>query len=1526
MAGKYSRFFRSGFIAVIAAVFQLQLFAFSVQVIKQNLVDGTVSIKKFPVDASGTDVAVHLNSSGETATIDATPNEGYQFDKWEILVQTTQGLKTSYVNTPQYAIAYKDYDSLYGANNIWMVQCKPSFKGVQITVNFDAKGGTTTVLSKTVTYDLTYGELPTPTRSGYAFIGWYTAESGGTVIEASTIVSITSAQTLYAHWIPQTYTVTYNANGGATSTASTTVTYASTYGELPTPTRAGYTFAGWYTAESGGTKIEASTNVSISSDHTLYARWAANKYTVTFDSNEGVTSTESKTVTYASTYGELPAATRTGYTFAGWYTAASGGTKIEESTKVSITTAQTLYARWTAKIYTVTFNANGGVSSTPSKTVTYDSTYGELPTATRAGYTFAGWYTAVNDGTKIEASTKVSITTAQTLYAHWTAKTYTVTFNANGGSPSTSSRSVTYDLTYGEMPTPTRTGYAFDGWYTAASGGTQITASTKVSITSTQMLYAQWMANKYTVTFNANGGETPTASKSVTYASTYGDLPIPTRTGYTFDGWYTLASGGTKIEASTKVSITTAQPLYAHWTAVWYGLGFDNIFHLAEFSKSSVSSYPADEKICSVDINFNDNSLQITGLSDTRKICYTAWLRQGLGNYPGRYALTIKGGATYNIYAKTESNLTVIPSCVIWVFLFDAEGNYISPEGAWSESVYIQNGVGSLTTPSHAKSMVVFFQASLTKDEWVRFKDVRICESSITADFNSQSGLSYAFSETGKYGTLPTPQREGYTFEGWSRSSSGNGIIVTKDDPVAAESRTVYSRWSTNDYTVTFNANGGSVLPSSKTVTYASTYGDLPIPTREGYTFAGWYTAKSEGTKIEASTKVSITTPQTLYAQWSAISYAIAFNGNGATSGTTSSIAAKYGETYTLTSNGFSRKYLVTYDANGGSVSPASEESIYQFAGWNTMADGTGTSYNNGASVNNLRSTEGTFTLYAKWNADSVTLPTPTRPGYEFNGWYTASTGGESIGAGGSSYTPKANQTIYAQWSANTYKLSFDVNEGNAIGDITKDVTYGGKYPSLPEPTRTGWDFIGWYTDGGDEIKSGDTVSITKNTTLYAHWKESSYTLTFDPNSGTLNGNETILVSYGGTYPSLPTASRTGYGFCGWYFEKDTFKDELCAGDSVNITSNTTVYAGWTNNIYTVIYRRGKAYEGEEFSTNVYYDTLFALPKKPDDFACLDGSTFAGWRLPDGTVLAAEAVVSNLAASGSVDVIATWNKPTDELNASGICKNLFVTTSPDDQAWTVYEQDGVKCLKSGNVTKGFSRLVSKLQGPSGTITFKWCYVGDALITKSFFTGNSINTIIIKKEEHAEGFGNWKEIAYKITKDEFDSVGGYVTWQVIRNVRFPQQTHTLYIKDVVWIPDGYQSESEEFTYTDEMGVARTASVPTSWVDENSLLPSGSTDYRAALEALSGKKDSSGAPLSYWHDFIAGTDPNNPADVFKVTAITITNGTVYLSWSPDLRSAPQPREYQILGKEKLTDPTWAPTNSASRFFRVDVHLKE
>ena len=225
----------------------------------------------------------------------------------------------------------------------------------------------------------------------------------------------------------------------------------------------------------------------------------------------------------------------------------------------------------------ISFDANGGSVDTASKTVTYYSTYGNLPTpAARTGYTFDGWYTAKDGGTQVTSNTIVATSAGSTLYAHWTANKYTVTFDENGGdTPSKASQSVTYDSAYGTLATVTRTGYTFDGWYTAASGGTKVTSTTKVSTTGDRTLYAHWTANKYTVTFDENGGDTPSkASQSVTYDSAYGTLATVTRTGYTFDGWYTAASGGAKVTSTTKVSTAGNHTLYAHWTVNKYTITF----------------------------------------------------------------------------------------------------------------------------------------------------------------------------------------------------------------------------------------------------------------------------------------------------------------------------------------------------------------------------------------------------------------------------------------------------------------------------------------------------------------------------------------------------------------------------------------------------------------------------------------------------------------------------------------------------------------------------------------------------------------------------------------------------------------------------------------------------------------------------------------------------------------------------------------------------------------------------------------
>ena len=216
------------------------------------------------------------------------------------------------------------------------------------------------------------------------------------------------------------FMVTFNANGGS---GSTTKTYAAnaTLGSLPTPTRSGYKFSGWYTSASGGTKASSSTKVT--KDMTLYARWTKNPttatYTITLNANSGTVSPSSIKVESGKTYlSSLPTPTRKGYKFDGWYTSRTGGTKITSTAKA--TANRTIYAHWTrAKMYTVTFDANGGMIEQDQKLVRTGSLYGELPTPVKSNSHFKGWYTKKTGGTKVTEKTRANLTANQTLYAQW---------------------------------------------------------------------------------------------------------------------------------------------------------------------------------------------------------------------------------------------------------------------------------------------------------------------------------------------------------------------------------------------------------------------------------------------------------------------------------------------------------------------------------------------------------------------------------------------------------------------------------------------------------------------------------------------------------------------------------------------------------------------------------------------------------------------------------------------------------------------------------------------------------------------------------------------------------------------------------------------------------------------------------------------------------------------------------------------------------------------------------------------------
>ena len=340
---------------------------------------------------------------------------------------------------------------------------------------------------------------------------------------------------------------------------------------LPDDKKQDYTLYGDHTSLAANEKTSSEVDVAESEAYTLDDNLKKEKYIVTFDANGGTPITGIKEVEYGACYGELPTPIKEGYVFAGWYTDEIGGIMVTDKSIYRVERDSTLYAHWRANdsiVYTVSFDANGGSCETKNQEFEYGKVYGSLPTPTKTGSTFMGWHTAAIGGNKVSSDSIYNTDRNITLYAHWEINSYTVKFEANGGTCKVDKIGIKYGENYRTLPTPTRSGYNFEGWYTAASGGNKITSDSVYNISADSVLYAKWSNAKYIVTFNANGGSCATANKDVYYNKAYGTLPTASRTNYAFAGWYTAAVGGSKIDSDSIYGNTTGITLYAHWNSI----------------------------------------------------------------------------------------------------------------------------------------------------------------------------------------------------------------------------------------------------------------------------------------------------------------------------------------------------------------------------------------------------------------------------------------------------------------------------------------------------------------------------------------------------------------------------------------------------------------------------------------------------------------------------------------------------------------------------------------------------------------------------------------------------------------------------------------------------------------------------------------------------------------------------------------------------------------------------------------------
>lgn len=470
-------------------------------------------------------------------------------------------------------------------------------------VSYDGQGGTPITVGSRLYYGGTFASLPgDPALVGHHFLGWYTSPdataqkvSVGTAINDINPKGLT-ALTLYARWAPNNYELIFETHGGTLS-GDKFVTYVQPVGYLPTAQLTGYDFIGWYDEDGKlgvpeGNEITADTVVSTDtliqvdsqgreSVKTLYAWYEPIKVTVTFDPAPGALEGDSWMVmTYDKPFslgGAFPTPALVGYTFRSWHFA--DGTELLTSDVCKLLADTTVIARYTPNIYEVTLDVNGGAPLETGKILaTYDASYGALPQPSRTGYDFLGWY--LGDA-QITADSVVKITQAATLVAKWQPKTYKLTLDPNGGDAlpeADRTRTITYDAPYGTLPSPTRSGFNFLGWYTEQAAGIKITEATIVQTGADATLYAHWQARssggggggggssptEYTLTFHVNGGADRKPIRAVRNTTIHLADYATTRDGFRFTGWY-LDKALTE-PAKENFKLTGDLDLFAKWT------------------------------------------------------------------------------------------------------------------------------------------------------------------------------------------------------------------------------------------------------------------------------------------------------------------------------------------------------------------------------------------------------------------------------------------------------------------------------------------------------------------------------------------------------------------------------------------------------------------------------------------------------------------------------------------------------------------------------------------------------------------------------------------------------------------------------------------------------------------------------------------------------------------------------------------------------------------------------------------------
>ena len=686
------------------------------------------------------------------------------------------------------------------------------------------------------------------------------------------------------------------------------------------------------------------------------------------------------------------------------------------------------------------------------------------------------------------------------------------------------------------------------------------------------------------VVFASNGG-TGLTPLALAAGSLIPEPTAPTRVGHTFAGWFADAALATAWDFANDTTASGLTTLHAKWTVNSYPV---------VFVSNGGSAVPTQSV---------DYGTTVPAPATPTRTGHTiaGWFADAALATAWDFASDVMPASGITLYAGWSINSYPVT--------FDSNGGSTVP----SQSVVYDTLVTEPSSPTREGHTFVgwFADAALTS-AWDFAADAQPASAitlyagwtvnSYSVSFDTHGGSAVA-GQSRDYGALviepSAPTRVGHSFAGWFADAALTTAWDFGTDTVPASALTLHAKWAVNSYGVTFDSNGGSAVPGVS-ADYGTTIAEPSAPTREGYSFAGWFADAGLTTAWSFETDTMPAAAITLYAKWSINSYVVSFDENGG--------SAVAGQTLDFGS-------LVSEPAD-----PSREG--HSFAGWFADAALT-TVWDFDADTVPAHP----ITLHAKWDVNSylvsfasnggsvvagqtldfgtlVSEPAaPTREGHTFLGWF-ADAAFTTAWDFASDTVPAEAITLHAKWSVNSYLVSFASNGGSAVAGQTLD--FGTLVSEPTAPTREGHTFVGWFADAALTAAwdfASDPVPA-EAITLYAKWSIQSYVVSFAANGGSAVAPQSVVYDTLVTEPAAPT--RDGHTFVGWFADAALTAAWDFAADPVP-ASAITLYAKWSINSYTVSFDSAGG-------TAVPEQTIeYGSPIVPVDPPSRTGHVFSGW-------------------------------------------------------------------------------------------------------------------------------------------------------------------------------------------------------------------------------------------------------------------------------------------------------------------------